>query len=104
MSDNKKPKPKMELVGQDGNVFSVLGRANNLLKENRQKMDAQEMCMRVMSSGSYEDALNIISEYVETELSEKTPEVSDKAPQEPDKTNAPSNKAKKPPVKSGDAR
>ncbi len=97
MNDNKKPKPKMELVGQDGNIFSVLGRANNLLKENGQKMDAQEMCMRVMSSGSYNDALNIISEYVETELS-------DKAPQETDKANAPSNKAKKPPVKGGDSR
>ena len=31
------------------------------------------MCDRVYQSGNYYKALNIISEYVETELSEKTP-------------------------------
>ena len=66
-------RPKMKLVGQDGNIFSILGRASRLLKENGQPDQAKEMCDRVYQSGNYYKALNIISEYVETELSEKTP-------------------------------
>ena len=66
-------RPKMKLVGQDGNIFAILGRASRLLKENGQPDQAKEMCDRVYQSGNYYKALNIISEYVETELSEKTP-------------------------------
>ena len=66
-------RPKMKLVGMDGNIFSILGRASRLLKENGQPDQAKEMSNRVYQSGDYYKALNIISEYVETELSEKTP-------------------------------
>ncbi len=66
-------RPKMKLAGQDGNIFAILGRASRLLKENGQPDQAKEMCGRVYQSGDYYKALNIISEYVETELSEKTP-------------------------------
>lgn len=65
--------PKMKLVGQDGNIFAILGRASRLLKENGQPQQAKEMSSRVYQSGDYYKALNIISEYVETELSEKVP-------------------------------
>ena len=66
-------RPKMKLVGQDGNIFAILGRASRLLKENGQPQQAKEMSSRVYQSGDYYKALNIISEYVETELSEKVP-------------------------------
>lgn len=66
-------RPKMKLVGQDGNIFAILGRASRLLKENGQPDQAKEMRNRVYQSGNYYKALNIISEYVETELSEKVP-------------------------------
>ena len=66
-------RPKMKLVGQDGNIFAILGRASRLLKKNGQPEQAKEMCDRVYQSGDYYKALDIISEYVETELSEKTP-------------------------------
>ena len=59
---------KMELLGQDGNIFAILGRASALLKRAGMKDQADEMFQRVTASGSYEQALNIISEYVETEL------------------------------------
>lgn len=58
-------RPKMKLVGQDGNIFSILGRASRLLKENGRPDQAKEMCDRVYQSGNYYKALNIISEYVE---------------------------------------
>ena len=64
----QKEKPKMNLIGEDGNIFAVMGRASGLLKEAGQKAEAEEMISRVTSSGSYDEALSIISEYVETEL------------------------------------
>lgn len=66
-------KPSMRLEGQDGNIFSILGRASRLLKGAGQKDQADEMFRRVTNSGSYEEALHIISEYVDTELSGSTP-------------------------------
>ena len=63
-------KPKLKLLGHDGNVFSILGDASRLLKQNGQPEAAKEMFDRVTSSQSYEQALAIISEYVETELSD----------------------------------
>ena len=71
--EQQRQKPKMELLGQDGNIFGVLGRASRLLKEAGQQDQADEMFRRVTSSGSYEEALHIISEYVDTELSIHTP-------------------------------
>ena len=62
-------RPKMQLIGQDGNIFAIMGRASRLLKNARQSDKAKEMCDRVTASQSYSEALNIVSEYVETELS-----------------------------------
>lgn len=62
-------RPKMQLIGQDGNIFAVMGRASRLLKSSGQREKAKEMCDRVTASKSYTEALGIISEYVETELS-----------------------------------
>ena len=64
-------KPKMNLVGEDGNVFVILGRASRALKQAGMPEQAKEMFDRVTSSGDYYEALNIISEYVETELTPK---------------------------------
>ena len=61
-------KPRMGLVGQDGNIYAVLGRASMLLKEAGMQDKIDEMFQRCAASGDYYKALNIISEYVETEL------------------------------------
>ena len=66
-------RPKMELVGEDGNIFAILGRASKLLRENGQPEKAKEMSDRVYRSGNYYRALHIISEYVETELTGARP-------------------------------
>ena len=62
-------KPQMELLGQDGNIFGIMGRASRLLKRAGQHEQSDEMVSRVTACGDYYEALNIISEYVETELS-----------------------------------
>ena len=66
---NRPKKPKMQLIEQDGNIFAIMGRASRLLKNAGQCDKAKEMCNRVTASKSYAEALGIISEYVETELS-----------------------------------
>ena len=62
-------KPKMQLIGEDGNIFAILGRASRLLKRAGQNEQAEEMFRRVTACENYHEALRIISEYVETELS-----------------------------------
>ena len=59
----------MELAGHDGNIFAILGRASALLKQAGQARQADEMFRRVTACHSYDAALRIISEYVQTELS-----------------------------------
>ena len=65
-------KPKMELLGRDGNIFSLMGDASQLLQRAGMAEQNKEMIERVTACGDYYKALHIISEYVETELSPKT--------------------------------
>lgn len=58
-------KTKCPLIGQNGNVFNLMGIASKTLKKNGMADEAKEMCSRVTSSGSYDEALSIIDEYVE---------------------------------------
>lgn len=68
-------KPKLQLLGHDGNIFSIMGDARRLLRRNGQQKEAEEMWERVQGCGDYYKALGIISEYVETELSSGREEV-----------------------------
>ena len=74
-AQSRKPprRPKMRLCGMDGNIFAILGNASRLLRRDGQADRTKEMADRVFASGSYEQALSIISEYVETELSRPQP-------------------------------
>lgn len=60
-------KPKCKLVGQDGNIFNLMGIASRTLKEVELKEKAAEMVDRITKSKSYDEALRIIMEYVEVE-------------------------------------
>jgi hypothetical protein len=57
-------KPDAPLIGADGNIFNLMGIASRTLKDNGMKSGAAEMRDRVTSSGSYDEALGIIGEYV----------------------------------------
>lgn len=60
-------KPKVKLVGVDGNIFNLICIAWRSLRIAGQNDKATEMSKRVMNSGSYDEALSIIMEYVEVE-------------------------------------
>lgn len=62
-------RPRMQLLGRDGNIFAIMARAKQLLVRDGQSQEAKEMIDRVRNAGDYYRALAIISEYVETELS-----------------------------------
>lgn len=72
----EKVKPDCELIGQDGNIFNLIGIASHTLKQNGMADEAKEMCSRVTSSGSYCEALNIIGDYVNiTDGSEQSDDI-----------------------------
>jgi len=60
-------KPKCKLIGEDGNIFFVLGRVRQALKASGNSEQAEEVSERVMVCGSYDEALKIIMEYVDVE-------------------------------------
>jgi len=73
IQEQKLVKPKMELLGRDGNIFSIMGTASQLLQMAGMHDQNKEMIDRVTSCRDYDQALHIISEYVETELSAVQP-------------------------------
>lgn len=59
-------KPPCELVGKNGNIFSLMGIASRTLKEHGQREKASEMCDRIQTEAkSYDEALCILMEYVD---------------------------------------
>ena len=60
-------KPKVTLVGEDGNIFNLLGLASRALRNAGQQDKVKEMQNKVMNSGSYTEALRVIMEYCEVE-------------------------------------
>ncbi len=49
-------KPDCPLIGQDGNVFNLMGIASQTLKENNMAEETKGMCDKIMQSSSYEEA------------------------------------------------
>lgn len=60
-------KPKCKLIGEDGNIFNLMGIASRTLKRAGLKEEAEEMVDRILKSESYDMALQIIMEYVDVE-------------------------------------
>jgi hypothetical protein len=58
-------KPKCKLIGTDGNVFVLIGKASTALNQAGFKEQAKEMTDKVFACGSYNEALQIIMHYVE---------------------------------------
>lgn len=63
----KVTKPKCKLIGQDGNIFNLIGIASRSLHHAGLADKAKEMSEKVTHCGSYTEALSIIMDYVEVE-------------------------------------
>lgn len=60
----EKKKPDCKLLGTDGNIFNLMGIASRTPRENGMAEQAVEMRDRICASGSYDEALCIIGDYV----------------------------------------
>lgn len=64
-SAQEEQKPDCPLIGQDGNIFNLMGIASRTLRQSGMPEQAIEMCSRITeTAGSYSEALGIIGEYV----------------------------------------
>ena len=57
-------KPNCPLIGQNGNIFNLMGITGRTLKSHGMEEQAAEMQSRIMASKRYDEALMIIDEYV----------------------------------------
>ena len=55
------------LVGTDGNIYALLGRARQALRRGGRPDLVEPMTKEVLASKSYEEAIGHICEYVEAE-------------------------------------
>lgn len=58
-------KIKVNLIGEDGNIFNLVGIVSREMRYNGLEELASEMRNRVFNSESYDNALQIIMEYVD---------------------------------------
>jgi hypothetical protein len=64
----KMMKPKCRLIGEDGNIFNLMGIVSRTLKEAGEPEKADEMIRRITSGAkSYDEALSMLMEYVDVE-------------------------------------
>lgn len=60
-------RPLCELVGDDGNVFSIIARVREALRGAGQEEKASEFMQHVFQSGSFDEILRLCKEYGEVE-------------------------------------
>jgi hypothetical protein len=56
-------KPSVQLTGEDGNVFSIIGRVSAALKKAGQPDKAKEFSSKAMKSHSYDQLLQLAMTY-----------------------------------------
>ena len=69
-------KPDCPLIGEDGNIFHIMGIASEALRENGMQEQAEEMRSRIFQCQSYDSALSIIGDYVNITAKEQSEELS----------------------------
>ena len=58
-------KPKVKLTGEDGNVFSIIGRVSKALKTAGQAENAEEFTTKAFSADSYQEVLRLAMQYTD---------------------------------------
>jgi hypothetical protein len=64
----KPMKPRCRLIGENGNIFNLMGIVSRTLKEAGEPEKADEMIQRITNEAkSYDEALAMLMEYVDVE-------------------------------------
>lgn len=64
MKTLKEKKPTCKLIGTDGNIFALMGRATECLRKHNLHHQVSDMRNDVMNSKSYSEALLKLMDYV----------------------------------------
>jgi hypothetical protein len=62
----EKQKPKVKLIGRDGNAFFILGTVRKALMKEGMGQEAKEF-MEKATSGDYNNLLRVVMDYVDVE-------------------------------------
>lgn len=57
-------KPRVKLVGEDGNVFVIVSRVSRALKKAGQPEKAKEFTTKAFKCASYHEVLGLVVEFV----------------------------------------
>lgn len=57
-------KPDCPLIGEDGNIFNLIGIASRTLKQHGMSEEAKQMRQEIDQCKCYDEALNVIGQYV----------------------------------------
>jgi hypothetical protein len=60
-------KPPVKMVGEDGNVFAIIGRVRRALRRAGRSDLAQEFTARATASSSYDAVLALVFEYCDVD-------------------------------------
>lgn len=58
-------KPKVQLVGTNGNIFNLMNIAERALVKHQMRDEAKDMIEKITKSESYTKALSIVLQYVD---------------------------------------
>ena len=57
-------KPNCKLIGTDGNVFAIIGKVRETLRQNNQFEESITFSEQATKSSSYDEVLSLVHEYV----------------------------------------
>jgi len=60
-------KPVCKLIGEDGNVFNIIGKVAKTLRRAGLEKEYKEFTVKAESAQSYDEILTLTKEYVEIE-------------------------------------
>ena len=63
----KYPEVNVQLVGEDGNAFSVLGQVRNALKHHGVSLEERKEFMAEAMAGDYDHLLQVVMKWVSVE-------------------------------------
>jgi len=68
MESTEKKKPIVKLIGEDGNVFNLMGICSRALKKAGQGEEAKELVTKITTTAkSYHEALAMMMDYCDVE-------------------------------------
>ena len=63
----ERPRPRVELIGRDGNAYAILGRALKALRDSGWTKEERDAFLAEATSGDYDHLLGTVMAYLDVE-------------------------------------